>query len=166
MANRTFQEKTHGLVKRKVVLYAVVSVGAAGAVTLQKRTFTATGATATAASSSLGAAPTSGVGYAYGDGGGIRSVARTGTGLWTITLSDSYQYLLGIAIRQTSNATGLMTAAGVGIVSGSTTPTTNTAPGNGGVLAIALNDWAGAAVDPASGDTLTLEIVLGDATEP
>lgn len=166
MANRTFQEDVLGLVKRKVTLFAVVSVGGAGAVTLQKRTFSAMGATSAAPSTSLGAAPTTGVGYAYGDGGGIRSVARTGTGLWTVTLSDSYQYLLGVVIKQTANASGLITAAGVGVLSGGTNVTTNTATGNGGVISLALNDWAGAAVDPASGDTLTLELVLGDATEP
>lgn len=165
MANRTFQERQFGLVKRKVSLYPVVSVGAAGAVTLQKRTFTATGATLVA-SSSLGAAPTTGVGYAKGDGAGTASVSRTGTGAWTVTLSDSYQYLLGVSIVQTSNATGAITAGMVGIVSGTTNVTTNTSVGSGGVVAIVLSSAAGTPADPASGDVLTLEVILGDATEP
>jgi hypothetical protein len=165
MANRTFQTALLQIPKRIVHLYPVVSVGVAGAVTLQKRTFTAGGSTALTSSSSLGTAPTTGVGYAYGDGAGTRSVSLGTAGLWTITFSDSYQYLLGVEIAQTKNATGLMTAATVGVKTNSTI-TTNTAVGNGGVIAIQLADFAGNAVDPASGDVLTLRITLGDATEP
>lgn len=166
MANRTFQEKQLSLVKRLVKLYVTVSVGGGGAVTLKKRTYTAMGSGGTAATSSLTSAPTTGVGYAVGDAVGVRSVARADTGKWTVTLSDSYQYLLGVVLALTSNTTGVATAAQVGIVSGSTTPTTNTAVGNGGVVTVQFVDFAGAAVDPASGDTIVLELTLGDASEP
>lgn len=165
MANRYFQEATLSLVKRKAEVYCVVSVGGAGAVTMKRRSYSAGGATAVSSSTSLVAAPTTGVGYAVG-GDGVRSVARTGTGAWTVTLSDPYQYMLGCELLQTSNTTGLPTAAAVGIVSGSTDVTTNTGTGNGGVVAIQLVDFAGNAVDPASGDTLTLRFTFGDATEP
>lgn len=165
MANRTFQEFLNTPVKKLVKLYPVVSVGVAGAVTLKKRTYTAMGSGGVAATSSLTDAPTTGVGYAVGDGAGTRSVSLGTAGLWTLTLSDPYQYLLGISIAQTKNATGLMTAATVGVKTSSTI-TTNTAMGNGGVVVVQLCDFAGAAVDPASGDTLTLEITLGDASEP
>lgn len=169
MANRTFQEKTLTLIKRQVELFVWVAVGAAGAVTLKKRLFTAQGATSVAPSSSVIAAPTSGVGYAYSDGpiGGVHTVARTGAGAWTITLTDPYQYLISVTVDQILNANGLITSGfGVGVVSGSTTPTTNTAVGNGGVIAVVLNNGSGAATDPASGDTIVLRLVFGDATEP
>lgn len=166
MANRTFQTVELGLIKRRVALYPTVSVGGAGAVTLQKRTYTAAGTGSVAARSSLTTAPTTGIDYAVGDGAGVRSVARTGTGLWTITLSDPYQYLLGVRIAQTSKADGIPTCLSVGVVSGSTNVATNTATGNGGVIAIALADATNQAADPESGDVLTLEILLGDASEP
>lgn len=166
MANRTFIQDAYGLIKKPVYLYPVISVGAAGAVTLKKRTFTAGGASSLSSSSSLGNAPTSGVGYAVGDGVGTRSVARTGTGLWTITLSDPYQYLLGVCMVSLSSATGLWTTPSIGVVSGSTTITTNTGVGNGGVISVVIQNGSGAATDPANGDTITLEIMLGDATEP
>lgn len=165
MANRTFQKDSSlRLLKRVVTLNPVISVGAAGAVTLQKRTFTAMGATSVAPSSSLGSAPTTGVGYVVGDGAGTRSVSLGTAGLWTITLSDSYQYLIGVRIANTKNATGIPLAAAVGVKTNSVT--TNTAVGNGGSLVVQLVDFAGAAVDPASGDVVTLEITLGDASEP
>lgn len=165
MANRNFAAPTAGLVKNVRPIWCVVSVGAAGAVTLKKRSYYAGGSTATASRSALASAPTSGTGYGVG-GDGVRSVVRTDTGAWTITLQDPYQYILGVELVQTSNATGLLTAAAVGVNSGSTDVTTNTSLGNGGVVAVVLNDWSGAAVDPASGDTLTLLLTLGDASEP
>lgn len=167
MANAQFQQYLMTKPKRIIKLWPTVSVGGAGAVTLQKRVFTATGATATAASSSLSAAPTTGVGFVVGDAAGTATVARTGTGLWTFTFSYPFQYLLGAALVQTSNTSGLLTSGfGVGVVSGSTTPRTNTSVGSGGVVAIALNNGSGAATDPASGDVLTFEFTFGDATEP
>lgn len=157
MANRTFQEKSLSLVKRKVEIYCTVSVGAAGAVTLLKLTYSG-------ASVSRTAAPTSGTGYAVG-GDGVRSVSRTGTGAWTVTLSDPYFIFLGAEICRTVNATGLPTAAQVGVLSTSNTQT-NTSLGNGGVINLQLVDFAGNAVDPASGDIVTLRFTFGDASEP
>lgn len=159
MANRTFQQKQLTLIKRKVELWAQVAVGAAGAVTLKKTTYT--GGTVSTTN-----APTSGVGYDYSNGEGIRSVARADTGKWTVTLSDSYLLLKGVQLVETSNTTGVPTAAAVGVVSGSTNVQTNTATGNGGVVTVQFVDFAGSAVDPASGDTITLKITLQDASEP
>lgn len=164
MANRTFNETQLNLLKREVTLYAEVAVGAAGAVTLKKRQYKAAGATATSPASSLINAPTTGVDYVPGNGAGIRSVARTGAGAWTVTLSDPYLYLLGVEVIQTLNATGIPTAVDVGVVSGSTNVTTNTAKGNGGVVAIQLLDKTGVQVDPADGDTVALRITLGDGS--
>ena len=166
MANSTFQQFVLSKIKRLVRLYPVFTMSGTTPV-LQKRQFTAAGASSVAASSSLVNAPTSGTpAWAQGDGAGTFSVSRTGTGAWTITLSEPYQYLLGVTISQTSNTTGALTVVGVGVVSGSTTITTNTAPGNGGVIAVVFSSAAATAADPGSSDTITLEITLGDATEP
>lgn len=166
MANRSFGDKQGlMLIKRVVRLYPVFSVGVAGAVTLKKRQFTAMGATSVAASSSLVSAPTTGVGYAVGDGAGVRSVTRTGSGAWTITLSDPYQYLLGVGLALTSNSTGGLTAVNVGVNS-SGDVTTNTAVGNGGTIKVVFSSAASTAADPGTTDTLVLELILGDATEP
>jgi hypothetical protein len=159
MANRTFQQKQLTLIKRKVELWAAVAVGAAGAVTLKKTTYI-NGAVSTAN------ATTSGTGYDVGNGEGVRAVSRTGVGAWTVTLSDAYMLLKGVEISETSNTTGLPTAAQVGVVSGSTNVATNTSLGNGGVIALQFVDFAGVAVDPASGDTITLKFTLQDASEP
>ena len=166
MANRTLNQDMASSQKRVRKLWPQVSVGAAGAVTLQKRTFRSVGVVGSS-NSTTAAAPTSGQGYAYSDGEGVFKVVRNSAGDWTFTLSDPYQYLLGIALIQTSNTTGLLTSGfGVGVVSGGTNVTTNTAVGSGGTIEIVLNNGSGAATDPASGDTLTFEITLGDATEP
>lgn len=160
MANRQFNEVQMNLVKGVVTLYAEVAVGAAGAVTLKKRQYKAAGATATTPASSLVNAPTSGIDYAVGNAQGIRSVSAAGDGLWTITLSDPYLYLLGVSLANTSNATGVPTVMGLGVVSGSTNVTTNTAKGNGGVVVLQLVGQDGGAVNPANGDTLTIKLEL------
>lgn len=159
MANRTFEQNNLALIKRKVDLYALFSVGAAGAVTLLKGTYT-NGNIATTS------APTTGSGYAVGNGQGIRSVSRTGTGAWTIILSDPYLRLVGVDLARTLNATGLLTAAAVGVNTTSTDCQINSGVGNGGRVDVVFNDWAGAAVDPASGDYVTLHFVFADASEP
>lgn len=169
MASRTFNpQQLLVLQKKLVMLFPIVTFGATGAPTLQKRQFTAMGATSTAASSSLIAAPTTGVDYAVGDGVGTRSIARTGTGAYTLTLSDSYQYLLGVELAQVSNANGLLSTGGFtpALFAGTTNVRTNTARGNGGVITFILNNGSGAAADPNNGDTMTFCITLGDATEP
>lgn len=172
MSNRTFQQKVLTLVKKEVHLYCWVAVGAAGAVTLKKRQFTAQGATSVAPSSSIVNAPTvTAVGnpYAIGDGpiGGVRTVVRNSAGNWTVTLLDNYQFLISASVDQVFNANGLVTSGfAVGVVSGNTNVTTNTAPGNGGVINVVLNNGSGAATDPANGDTVVLRFVFGDATEP
>lgn len=159
MANRTFQEKHFGLVKREVHLYCKVSVGAAGAVTLKKRSF-ANG------SYTEGDAPTTGTGYTVGNGEGVRSVTRTAAGTWTITLSDAYVYYIGLQLVRVFNASGVVTTAQVGANNAVTNVSTNTGTGNGGTVGAVLLDFTGAAADPADGDSITLVITLGDATEP
>lgn len=164
MSQRMFSEFNATLLKRVVNLFPVVSVGAAGAVTLQKRQFTAMGSGSVAPGFSLVAAPTSGVGYAKGDGAGVNAVTRTGTGLWTITLSDPYVCLLQIS-AMVANTSGLFTGVIPGVLT-STNVQTNTSLGSGGVINLAINNGSGAATDPASGDLIYFNITLGDASEP
>jgi hypothetical protein len=166
MAQPTFQPPKGNRIKSLCTLYPVVSVGAAGAVTLQKRTFTAAGASKVAPSSALAAAPTTGVGYVVGDGAGTATVVRTGTGAWTITLSDSYQYLVSVMIAGIKN-TAATNANAINSIAWNTTGdvTTNTSVGSGGTIQVILYSGS-TATDPASGDTVILQIVLGDATEP
>lgn len=165
MSNRQYQQKEYGFLRKLIRLYPVVAVGDNGAVTLKSRSLSAVG-TNNSPTYSLVSAPTSGVGYAYSDGGGVRKVVRNGTGDWTFTLNDSYLYLVGITCVQISNTTGAVTSpvGTIGIVSGSTNVQTNTALGNGGTIRIILSSASATAADPASGDTLTFQIILGDTS--
>lgn len=168
MANRTFSQSINTLFKKVVKHWAIVSVSGTTPV-LQQVNFRATGAIGVSPSTSVSAAPTSGPAWVFGDGpdGGVMSVARTGAGAWTFTLKDSYQRLLGVSLLQTASTTGLLTSGfGVGVDTDLTNVTTNTGLGNGGTIGIVLNNGSGAATDPATGDVLTFEITLLDATEP
>lgn len=172
MANRTFlQDQTMALLKRVVTLYPVVNVGAAGAVTLQKRQFTAMGSGSVAPVYSLVAAPTTGVGYAVGDGFGVRSVTRNSTGNWTLVLSDPYLYLIQCSAVFANS--GASFNAPVMIVDSNTSNTNvslNTAVGNGGKITVQFYNTSagggGTAADPGNGDQAQFAIILGDASEP
>lgn len=166
MANRQFFQNRYYFLRQTVALYPVVAVGGSGAVTLKTRALSAVGTTLTPAYS-LTSSPTSGVGYAYSNGEGVRKVVRNAAGDWTFTLSDPYLYLVGVHLLSVSNTTGIITSplAPVGIISGSTNVQTNTATGDGGTIRILLPDSAGSTgTDPASGDTLFFEILLGTST--
>jgi hypothetical protein len=145
MANRTFQQFQNSLEKGLVHLIARVSVAGGGAVTLQKwnpasRTYTS--------------APTSGVGsYSVGSQG-IKTVARTGTGAWTIVLQDSYNRLVDAWFTSTA-ASGTTTVIAMG-VDAATDVTSATAP----TIKVLLNSATATAADPASGDKIDLHFVL------
>jgi hypothetical protein len=168
MADRTFLEN-QGLIllKRAVSLYPVVNVGAAGAVTLQKRTFSAAGTGGVTPKSSLGAAPTSGVGYAQGDGFGVKSVVRNSTGNWTLTLQDRYQFLIQVSCQFANSGAAFNAPL---MVVDSNTANTNVATGSGvgtgGKITVQFYNGSGSATDPGNGDQAQFIIVLGDATEP
>lgn len=167
MAQRTFSVDAGSLLKRVRTLYPIVSVGAAGAVTLQYNKFTAMGAGSVAPTYAVANAPTSGVGYAQSDGEGVRGITRNSAGDWTFTLSDSYQYLIGVAFLGVFNTGGTNANAinGLAVNTTTTSVTTNTAIGNGGLVRVVLMSGS-TATDPASGDVIHLKIILGDASEP
>lgn len=164
MANTTFFQNRYSKIKGLVDLYPIVAVGAAGAVTLKKRQYSSVGTT-NSPTNSLGNAATSGVGFAVGDGQGVRSVVRNSAGNWTFTLSEPYAYLVSVEVALISNTTGTVTSplCPVAIDSDGTVVTTNTALGNGGTIQVLLMASDGStATDPASGDTLTFHFVLGN----
>jgi hypothetical protein len=148
MANRQFQQFQASLEKGLVQLFCRVSVAAAGAVTLQKWN---------PSTRAYESAPTSGTGsYALGSQG-IKTVARTGTGLWTITLQDTYYRLLGV--RMTTTATsGVATCGGLAVDAASDV-TAVAAP----VIKVVLFSTPGTPAAPASGDKIDLRITLQNA---
>lgn len=166
MANRTFMDRQYTLIKRKVELFAAVSVGAAGAVTLQKWNYPTFGSTV-APASTYTAAPTTtptGGGYPlqYQTGAeGIRSVTRTAAGLWTVKLQDNYVRVLQVSAQE-QLAGGLSASVSVGINS---TLTSMTAAG-GSEIGIALLSATATAGDPAADTVVLLHIIMHDATEP
>ena len=165
MADRSFIDKNYTLLKKTVEIYAAVSVGAAGAVTLQKWNYPTLGSTV-APASTYTAAPTTtpaGGGYPlqYQSGAeGVRSVTRTAAGLWTVKMQDNYVRVLQVTL-QGALAGGLSAIVGCGINS---TLTSMTAAG-GSTIGIALLSATAKALDPANGEQILLRILLHDATE-
>lgn len=164
MAERSFVLDRGALQKRMRDIYAVVSVGAAGAVTLQKWNYPVFGQgpnvrTYTAASSSGG-----GTGWPsqYQQGSeGVKSVARTGAGLWTITLQDNYQRVLELDCfsRLDGGLSAIVHAA-------EDTTISNMTSTGGSIIGVALLSATATALDPASGEVVVLHFGLQDATEP
>lgn len=164
MATRQFMDVNFTILKRKVELYAAVSVGAAGAVTLQRFNYPSLGGGPNAYAYSTAAGGTVATSWpnVYAAGAeGTKIVTRTGTGAWTITLQDNYVRLLGVEYV-IQNATGVPVVGDMGINS---TLVNMTAAG-GSVFGVQFADFAGLAVDPASGDLVLLTFTLQDATEP
>jgi hypothetical protein len=113
----------YGLEKRVVDLYLKAAIGAAGAPTISKP-----------------------------DSKGILSIARTGTGAYTVTLEDKYVGLLLADYRLVLAAgapTGMMMVIR-SVAVNAATPT----------VAIQFVDEAGAAEEIASGSTLLLKLEL------
>ncbi len=167
MSNRTFIDSNFSLVKRMVHLFGAFSVGETGTPTLLKWNYPTFGGGVNARTYT--AAPTSTLTPAAGNyplqyqagSEGIRSVARTATGLWTVTLQDNYQRMVGL--------TGFTRVAGgaakiVGF--NENTTITNMASGGGSVIGVSLISATTALADPTSGDVVLLTFILADATEP
>ena len=92
---------------------------------------------------------------------GVRSVTRTGTGLWTFVLQDNYQRLLDWDVRQ-SLAGGLSTIIALGE---NTTITSMTSAG-GSTVGFALLDATANAADPATTTGVTITMLLQNSTAP
>lgn len=162
MANRTFVETQLTLVKRQVTLFGAFSVGAAGAVTLQRWIYPTLGGGTNARTYQTAATAPVSTGFpnqTNAGAEGIRSVTRISAGRWNIQLQDNYQRCLGVDFT-VSSATGI-TRLVPGIVSGSTVMS----QAGGSLITL---QWAqdGVATDPANGDTMLLAFNLSDATEP
>lgn len=149
----TYNQEFYSLHKRQVTLHAVVAVGAAGAVTLQKWTPTAQAvagaysAASTAAANSFSPAGTQ----------GITSVTKEATaGQWTFVLQDGFQRLLGATFTPVVATTGISTAAAMGVVKPSGVNGLTT----GNTFTVQFADFAGAAVNPASGEVMLLTFEL------
>lgn len=168
MANRTYIDSNFSLVKRMVQLFCTINVSEAATPvpSLQKwnyptfgtgpnaRTYTAA-PTSAGIPSSTGAYPLQ---YTAGSEG-FFSVARTGTGLYTLTLQDQYQRMVGLR-AYVSAAGGTPVFAQVT----ENTTITNMAGTPGSIIGLAFWDFAAAAVDPIG--AVRLAFVFADATEP
>lgn len=84
---------------------------------------------------------------------GIASITRNGAGDYSIALSNTYNKLM-MAEAVFENASGIPVAVCMGIKTNSVSSAT--AP----LIRVVFQDKDGAAVDPASGDTMRLHIQL------
>lgn len=165
MANRTFTELNYTLVKRKVELYAAVLVGD-GVATLQRWNYPTLGGGANAQTYTTAATAAANVGNAYplqynAGAEGVRSVTRTGDGLWTVKFQDNYQRCLGV-MAAVQIAGGVSNTIAVGINS----TLTNMKAQGGSTVGIALMSSASTASDPTIDGVVLLTFILADATEP
>lgn len=167
MADRTFAEKNLSIVKREIHIFCAVSVGAAGAVTLQRWNYPTFGVGPNARTYT--AAPTGSVPSVAGNyplryqfgAEGVLSVVRTGTGLWTVTMQDNYQRMVSL-VGYSTLAGGL---TNIVTVAENSTITSMSAAG-GSVIGLALLSSTGTAADPTSGVVMKLALGFADATEP
>jgi hypothetical protein len=164
VAQRTFQQEKLGLQKRRVELWAFIAVPTGTTPVLQKYNYPQLGVGGRTLSAAPTAAAPLGFPQSYAAGSeGIFSVARTATGLWTLTLQDNYQRLLTVS--------GAHSIAGgtTNIVMVTENPTiTSMSTANGSVIGIALLSATATLADPTAGATslVRIKLELQDATEP
>lgn len=89
-------------------------------------------------------------------GKGVASVAKASTGVYTVTLQDTYQRTLGVASTWKGSAApaGVLVALGVD----------NVATAGAPALSLKIWDEAGSATEPASGEAVLVEITLSNST--
>lgn len=172
MANRSFIDKNYTLIKGEVTIYASVLVPTpnTGAPVLQRWNYPSLGTGANAWTYT--AAPTAGggssfpVAYVTGEAG-VRSVARTGAGAWTITLQDNYQRLLTID-PTFINPTGAPAAPFFGILSNAKGGATGdvTLQSGGTIQVLFQATVGGGGADPTAGELVRLAIRLQNFSEP
>lgn len=164
-ANRTFNPSDLSLLKKERIIRAFITVPTGTTPVLQKWNYgafnTGTAANTLSAAATTGGSTTPYNKYAQGDAG-VFSVARTATGLWTLTLQDNYRRLLHVS--------GDMSIAGgtANIIAVVENPTiTNISAANQGIVGIALLSATGTLADPTAAATtlIRIKIELADATE-
>lgn len=144
------------LVRKKVTLYAVCDIGASGAVTLEQWTPPVNSSAGSYASASTSPA------NAYSPTGtqGVASVTKESTaGQYTFVFQGSFARVLKADFTPLVATTGVSAAAKLGVVG--TSPSVSSAPGT---ITIQLVDYAGIAVNPASGERIIFEFVLDDSS--
>lgn len=92
---------------------------------------------------------------------GVRSVTRTGAGLWTFVLQDNYARLLDLAVYQ-SFAGGLSTIVAIG----ENTSLSDMTTAGGSTIGVALLSATATAADPATTTSVTVTMVLQNSTAP
>lgn len=166
MANRTFIDKSYTMLKREVRLYAAVAfTDEAGGITptLQTWNYPVFGGGTNARTYTAAPTTPAGQGYPlqYQTGAeGVRSITKTGTGLYTLKMQDNYQRVLGVQVNgQLAGGLSLIVGAGIN------TTLTDMDATDGSEVALALLSATGTAADPGV-ETLLFSITLADATEP
>lgn len=158
MGGRTLSKDQQNADKAITRLIVVVNVGAAGAVTMQQWNPNPNGANPRTYS-------TCPISTAYNIGGfrGVWKVVRTGTGLWTVSLQNSYQRLLGLSAFS-QFAGGL--AAALTVACNSTNTNVNAQPGVGAgpTVGVAFLSSTATAADPGSGEQIVLNMEFQDTT--
>lgn len=165
MANRDFSSKQYTLQKGIVDLFFTVSVGAAGAPTLQRWVYPSFGSSAATTKTYTPAATTGGgtgnfTRYAQG-AEGVFSVVRTGAGTWTVTLQDTYQRMLQLD-GYTARAGGLVTVADFA----EDTTVTNMNATGGSVIGVVMFNSSDSPGDGSSGDNIRLHMALQSDSMP
>jgi hypothetical protein len=134
--NRLVQQYRYSFLKRVVDVFVDAAIGASGAATL--------GSTVK----------------------GVISIAKTGTGIYKVvfgsspnarTSLDSYRKLLNVAVS-TDPAGALTTVAAVQVTDDQSADPTKA------YVTVTLLDFAGAAVEPASGDKVNLVFTFNDSS--
>jgi hypothetical protein len=166
MSNRQFDQYNLTIQKRMVTLWAEVAVPSGTTPVLQKYNYPqfGTGPNARTLTAAVTASAPLGFPNNYQAGAeGVFSVARTGAGLWTLTLQDNYQRILSIGGNH-SIAGG---TANIVAVTENTT-ITNLASANGSIIGIALLSSTTTLADPTASASSVVRIMLqlADATEP
>lgn len=169
MADRSFIDVSYSFIKGEVRLYAAVTVSGTTP-TLVKWNYPGLAPASSVARTYTAALATGGGGafpLAQAQGAeGVFSVARTATGLWTVTLQNAYQRLLRVSGHQ-SIAGG---AGNIVNVAENTTITNMNSTALGSVaqsvIGVALLSATATLADPTSGSRINLVFTLQNSTAP
>lgn len=168
MANRFLAGESYALIKRQVDIYAAFSVGETGTPTLLKWNYPTFAAgpnkfTYTAANTTSTALPT-GAPYPiqYENGSeGVRSVARTATGLWTITFQDNFQRMVML-----QGFTRIAGGAAKIVGFNENTTITNMSAAGGSIVGVSMVSSTATLADPQTTETILLTFTFADSSTP